>query len=194
MIDGNPGWPDLGLQWRLVEETRPTFIGLEPRVRDGVPEGRPRRRAATSTSRSVRIVGVAGSPLPVEGYRVALRAARARDVPANNGSGGTDVCTRDRPGLPAAARVRGRDRGAVPRRRRGRVRRATANEVVGELGELVIRRPMPSMPVEFWNDPDGSRYRAAYFEFYPGRLAPRRLDPVRRARQRRSSPAAPTRR
>ena len=42
------------------------------------------------------------------------------------------------------------------------------NPVVGELGELVIRKPMPSMPVQFWNDPDGSRYRAAYFEHYPG--------------------------
>jgi len=42
------------------------------------------------------------------------------------------------------------------------------NEVVGELGELVIRQPMPSMPVGFWNDADGSRYRAAYFDQYPG--------------------------
>ena len=42
------------------------------------------------------------------------------------------------------------------------------NPIVGELGELVIRQPMPSMPVGFWNDPDGSRYRASYFEFYPG--------------------------
>ena len=45
---------------------------------------------------------------------------------------------------------------------------ADGNEVVGELGELVIRSPMPSMPVKFWNDEDGSRYRAAYFEHYPG--------------------------
>ena len=45
---------------------------------------------------------------------------------------------------------------------------ADGNPVVGELGELVIRKPMPSMPVQFWNDPDGSRYRAAYFEHYPG--------------------------
>ena len=42
------------------------------------------------------------------------------------------------------------------------------NEVVGELGELVIREPMPSMPVRFWNDPDGERYRSAYFDVYPG--------------------------
>ena len=40
--------------------------------------------------------------------------------------------------------------------------------MVGQLGELVIREPMPSMPVRFWNDPDGSRYRAAYFDEYPG--------------------------
>ena len=54
----------------------------------------------------------------------------------------------------------------------------TASELVDEVGELVITEPMPSMPVSFWNDPDGSRLREAYFEDYPGRLAPRRLGPA----------------
>ena len=100
----------------------------------------------------------------------------------NVGSGGTDVCTgivQGDPLLPVyageiAGRCLGVDVAAFD---------PDGNEVVGELGELVIRQPMPSMPVGFWNDPDGSRYRAAYFDALPGRLAPRRLDHVHRARQ-----------
>ena len=56
--------------------------------------------------------------------------------------------------------------------------------LIGEVGELVITEPMPSMPLFFWNDPDGERYRESYFETYPGRLAPRRLDQDQRARRR----------
>jgi acetoacetyl-CoA synthetase len=85
----------------------------------------------------------------------------------NVGSGGTDVCTgivQGYPLLPVYAGEMSAPCLAVD---------AVAfdldgNEVVGELGELVIRRPMPSMPVKFWNDPDGARYRASYFEFFPG--------------------------
>ena len=85
----------------------------------------------------------------------------------NVGSGGTDVCTGIVQGYPLlpvwagemSAPCLGVDAVAYD---------LDGNEVVGELGELVIRRPMPSMPVKFWNDPDGSRLRAAYFEHYPG--------------------------
>ena len=54
--------------------------------------------------------------------------------------------------------------------------------MIDEVGELVLTAPLPSMPVSFWNDPDGERLREAYFEMYPGRLAPRRLDPHHAAR------------
>ena len=85
----------------------------------------------------------------------------------NLGSGGTDICTgivQGNPLLPVyAGEMSGRclavDAVAYD---------LDAKPVVGELGELVIRKPMPSMPVGFWNDPDRSRYRAAYFEHYPG--------------------------
>jgi acetoacetyl-CoA synthetase len=85
----------------------------------------------------------------------------------NNGSGGTDVCTGIVQGSPMQPVYRGEIAGRC-------LAVDTAafdfdgNEVVGELGELVIRAPMPSMPVGFWNDPDGRRYRAAYFEQYRG--------------------------
>jgi len=165
MIDGNPGWPDLGYQWRLVEETRSTFFGLSPAFtmacrKDGLTPGRDLDLS------SVRIVCAAGSPLPMEGYAW-LYEQFGRDMFLNNGSGGTDVCTGIVQGYPVlpvyagkmSAPCLGVDAVAFDE---------DGKEVVNELGELVIRRPMPSMPVKFWNDPDGARYRASYFEFYPG--------------------------
>jgi acetoacetyl-CoA synthetase len=110
------------------------------------------------------VIGAAGSPLPVEGYEWI-----GEQVPGallNVGSGGTDICTGMLQGCPLlpvyageiAGRCLGVDTAAFDEH---------GNVVVGELGELVIRRPMPSMPVAFWND-DGSRYRASYFDMYPG--------------------------
>jgi acetoacetyl-CoA synthetase len=165
MIDGNPGWPDLGYQWRLVAETRSTFFGLSPAFtmacrKDGLAPGRDLDLS------SVRIVCAAGSPLPMEGYSW-LYEQFGRDMFLNNGSGGTDVCTGIVQGYPVLPVYAGKMSApclavdAVAFDENG-------DEVVNELGELVIRRPMPSMPVKFWNDPDGARYRASYFEFYPG--------------------------
>ena len=89
------------------------------------------------------------------------------DVLLNVGSGGTDVCCGVVQGGPLQPVYRGEISGRClavdsaafdPR----------GNEVVGELGELVIRQPMPSMPVRFWGDDDGERYRSTYFDEYPG--------------------------
>ena len=165
MIDGNPAHPDLSFQWRLVEQTRSTFFGLSPAFTMAC------RKAGLTPGRdldlsSVRTVCEAGSPLPLEGYAW-LYEQFGREMFLNVGSGGTDVCTGIVQGYPLlpvwagemSAPCLGVDAVAYD---------ADGNEVVGELGELVIRRPMPSMPVKFWNDPDGSRLRAAYFEHYPG--------------------------
>jgi acetoacetyl-CoA synthetase len=165
MIDGNPGWPDLGFQWRLVEETRSTFFGISPAFtmacrKDGITPGRDLDLS------SVREVCAAGSPLPMEGYTW-LYEQFGPELFLNNGSGGTDVCTGIVQGFPLLPVWAGKMSAPCP----GVDAVAfdlDGNEVVGELGELVIRRPMPSMPVMFWNDPDGERYRAAYFDFYPG--------------------------
>jgi acetoacetyl-CoA synthetase len=115
---------------------------------------------------SVRMVCEAGSPLPLEGYEW-LYEQFGPDVIVNVGSGGTDVCTGIVQGIPLlpvyagemSTRMPGADVDAFA---------PDGTPVVGELGELVLKQPMPSMPVSFWNDPDGSRYRQAYFEHYPG--------------------------
>jgi acetoacetyl-CoA synthetase len=165
MIDGNPGHPDLSFQWRLVEETRATMFGLSPAFTMACRKEQlePGRRFDLS---SLRTVGAAGSPMPVEGYDWIYEQV-APDVLLNVGSGGTDICTGLLQGCPMlpvyageiAGRCLGVDTAALD---------VHGTPVVGELGELVIRRPMPSMPVRFWNDPDGSRYRSAYFETFPG--------------------------
>ena len=165
MIDGNPAYPDLSFQWRVIEETRPTFFGLSPAFtmacrKEGLEPGR------LFDLSSVRMVCEAGSPLPLEGYEW-LYEQFGPDVNVNVGSGGTDVCTGIVQGIPLlpvyagemSARMPGVDVDAFG---------PDGKPVVGELGELVIKQPMPSMPVGFWNDPDGSRYREAYFEFFPG--------------------------
>jgi acetoacetyl-CoA synthetase len=165
MLDGNPAWPDLAHQWRVAEETRPTMMGVAPPLlmacrKEGVE---PARQFDLS---SLRQVGAAGSPLPVEGYRWFYEQF-GPDVLLNVGSGGTDVCTGIVQGGPLQPVYAGEITGpclAVD----VAAYDPAGRPVVGELGELVIRRPMPSMPVGFWNDPDGERYRAAYFEDFPG--------------------------
>ena len=165
MLDGNPGYPDLGNQWRLAEEARPTLMGISPAFalacrKQGVEPG---RRYDLSSLRSLT---VAGSPLPVDGFEWIYEQVDP-SVLLINGSGGTDMCTGIVQGCPLlpvyageiAGRCLGADVAAFDEH---------GQEVVGELGELVIRQPMPSMAVRFWNDPGDERYRAAYFDQYPG--------------------------
>jgi len=165
MLDGNPMYPDLGGQWRLGEELRPTFMGAVPAMLIACRKaGLPLREDFDLSS--IRQFCAAGSPLPAEGYDW-IYEQLGPDVLLNVGSGGTDVCTGIVQGSPLQPVYRGEIAGCCLA-----VDVAAYDEqaqpVVGELGELVIRSPMPSMPVGFWGDPDGSRYRAAYFEFFPG--------------------------
>jgi acetoacetyl-CoA synthetase len=114
----------------------------------------------------VRGIGSTGSPLPPEGFRYVYDAI-SPSVHLQSVSGGTDVCT----AFVGASPLVPVWEGEISCRHLGCAVEAFGPDgrpVVGEQGELVITRPMPSMPVAFWNDPDGSRYRAAYFEDFPG--------------------------
>lgn len=165
MIDGNPLHPDLMAQWRLAEQTRATLVGVSPGYvmacrKDGLEPWRELDLSA------VRQIGCAGSPLPVEGFAW-LQNGFGPSVLLNVGSGGTDVCT----GMVQASPLQPVWAGEMSGASLGAACAAYDlgnRPVVGELGELVLTAPMPSMPVGFWNDPDGSRYRAAYFEDIPG--------------------------
>ncbi|TXL60654.1 acetoacetate--CoA ligase [Aeromicrobium terrae] len=165
MFDGNPGHPDLSMLWHLADELDVTYFGTSaPFLLQCRKEGlRPRDVADLS---SLRAVGSTGAPLPAEGFRWVYDAV-GDDLQLGSVSGGTDVCSAfvgAAPTVPVYA-------GEISCRALGCAVDAfddTGRSVVGETGELVITRPMPSMPVSFWGDADGSRYRESYFEEYPG--------------------------
>jgi acetoacetyl-CoA synthetase len=165
LIDGNPVYPDLTEQWRLVEETGATLMGASPGYVMAC------RKAGLEPARQfdlsrVRQVGVAGAPLPLEGYAW-ITEQLGNDVLLNVGSGGTDVCTGILSGSPLQPVYAGEMAGPML----GVAACAfdpDGHQILDELGELVITAPMPSMPVGFWGDGDGSRYAASYFEMFPG--------------------------
>lgn len=165
LIDGNPLFPDLDAQWRIAAESKATLMGASPGYLMACRRAGLDPAGAYDLS-SLRQIGAAGSPLPPEGYRW-VHEQFGDQVLLNVGSGGTDVCggiVQGGPWQPVwAGEISGPALGVA-----AAAFDDEGKEVVGELGELVITVPMPSMPVGFWGDDDGSRYRAAYFGTYPG--------------------------
>ena len=130
----------------------------------------------------MKAVGSTGSPLSPEGFRWVYEHVGA-DTWLFSTSGGTDLCTAFVGGMPLEPVYEGE----LQARALGAAIESwdpDGKPLIGEVGELVMTEPMPSMPIYFWGDEDGSRYREAYFDTYPGRLAPRRLDRDHRARHR----------
>jgi acetoacetyl-CoA synthetase len=164
-VDGNPAHPDLGWLWRVAAESGTTYFGTSaPFLLACRKAGlEPKKLADLS---ALRGVGSTGAPLPPEGFEWVYSAV-SDDVLLASASGGTDVCTAFVGGVPLlpvrAGEIACRALGA-----RVEAYAADGTPVVGELGELVITAPMPSMPVGFWGDTDGSRYADAYFGTYPG--------------------------
>ena len=165
LYDGNPGYPDMGVLWDLAERTGMTCFGTSAAyiaacMKDGVEPGDGR-----DLSR-LRSVGSTGSPLSPEGFDWVYEHV-GEDTWLFSTSGGTDVCTAFVGGVPILPVYRGELQG----RALGAKVEAfdeDGKSVIDQVGELVITEPMPSMPVFFWGDDDGSRYRSSYFEMYPG--------------------------
>jgi acetoacetyl-CoA synthetase len=165
LYDGAPNEPDLMALWRMAAEEGVTFFGTSASFlmacrKDGLRPG------ADADLGSLRGIGSTGSPLPAEGFRWVYEAFDP-SVQLQSVSGGTDVCT----AFVGASPLVPVWEGEISCRHLGCAVEAFSPDgrpLVGEQGELVITEPMPSMPVAFWNDPDGARYRAAYFEDFPG--------------------------
>ncbi|MGH3648730.1 MAG: acetoacetate--CoA ligase [Micromonosporaceae bacterium] len=165
MFDGDPAKPDLGALWRLAGESGMTYFGtsapylLACRKAGLVP-------SEVASLDAVRGVGSTGAPLPPEGFSWVYENVGA-ELLLMSFSGGTDLCTGFVGGAPLlpvyAGEISGRCLGA-----KVEAYSPEGKPLVGELGELVISAPMPSMPVGFWGDDDGSRYREAYFDVFPG--------------------------
>ncbi|MFF4457395.1 acetoacetate--CoA ligase [Streptomyces goshikiensis] len=165
LYDGSPGYPDTGAQWRIAERTKATLYGTSAAyvMACRKAEVHPGRDFDLS---AVKCVATTGSPLPPDGFRW-LHDEVAEDLWIASVSGGTDVCSCFAGAVPTLpvhigelqAACLGTDLQAWD---------PSGKPVVGEVGELVVTNPMPSMPIHFWNDPDGSRYRDSYFEMFPG--------------------------
>jgi acetoacetyl-CoA synthetase len=165
LFDGNPAYPDLGALWRLAEESQLTYFGTSAPFLLSCRKAGLRPADVADLSR-LRGLGSTGAPLPPEGFEWVYSAVSPELLLAS-ASGGTDVCTAFVGGVPLlpvyAGEISCRCLGA-----KVEAYGPDGRPVIGELGELVISAPMPSMPVGFWNDPDGSRLREAYFDVYPG--------------------------
>lgn len=160
---GHPMFPDADRLWRLIEDERVTYFGTSPghllaSRKAGLHPG-----TQHDLSR-LRALGSTGSPLPGDLFEW-VKAEVGGDVEVSSISGGTDVVTAfagGTTGVPATP-------GELATRYLGVALHSWSPQrrpLTGEVGEMVITAPMPSMPVEFANDPDGSRYRAAYFDHH----------------------------
>jgi acetoacetyl-CoA synthetase len=165
LYDGSATYPGTDALWRLAAEAGVTYAGT------GAPYLLACAKAGLSPARDMdlsrlRGIGSTGSPLPPEGFHWVYDQVGA-DLLLGSFSGGTDLCTGfvgPSPLLPVrAGLIAGRCLGA-----KVEAYDPDGRPVTGEVGELVITAPMPSMPVGFWNDDDGEKYRASYFDAYPG--------------------------
>ncbi|MFF1699909.1 acetoacetate--CoA ligase [Streptomyces sp. NPDC058257] len=168
LYDGSPGYPDTGAQWRIAERTKATLFGTSAAYVMACRKAdvHPARDFDLST---VKCVATTGSPLPPDGFR--WLHDEFEDTPGGlwmaSVSGGTDVCSCFAGAVPTLpvhigelqAPALGTDLQAWD---------PQGKPLIDGVGELVVTNPMPSMPIHFWNDPDGSRYHDSYFDTYPG--------------------------
>ena len=165
LYDGSPGHPDLLTLWRVAQRHRVSVMGVSAAFvtachKAGIAPGRELDLSALKT------IGSTGSPLDDNGFDWLLDDV-GRTVQIVSFSGGTDLCT----GIVGGAPTVPVWKGEISCRALGaRVQSYSPDgeSLLDQVGELVITAPMPSMPVFFWGDEDGSRLREAYFEMYPG--------------------------
>jgi acetoacetyl-CoA synthetase len=165
LYDGNPGFPTLDRLWQLAEDAGVTTFGTSASYIAACMKADLAPGAAHDLSH-LHAVGSTGSPLAPEGFEWVYRHLGA-DTWLFSTSGGTDVCSAFVGGVPTLPVYKGE----LQARSLGAKVEAFDHDgraVVGEVGELVLTAPLPSMPLFLWNDPDGSRYHDAYFDMFPG--------------------------
>ncbi len=163
--EGSPGYPDLNRLWRLIESSSMVVFGTSPKFLTTCEKNGIMPAVEFDMSR-LRCMLSTGSPLTVENFQWVYRNVK-RNLQLSSISGGTDIIScfmLGNPMLPVRAgeiQCLGLGMDVVAFDDDGEA-------VTGAKGELVCRSPFPSQPVGFWNDEDGSRYRAAYFDHFPG--------------------------
>jgi acetoacetyl-CoA synthetase len=165
LYDGNPAYPEPDALWKIASETGASLFGASPTYVQMLDQAGviPKDRFDLS---ALREVVLAGSPVSAECMAWFHRNVK-QDLWLAPGSGGTDVCTGFCGGIPTlpvyAGEIQARHLGVD-----AQAYNDAGEPVIDEVGELVIRQPMPSMPVYFWNDEGNARYRQSYFDEFPG--------------------------
>lgn len=164
LFDGNPGYPNLDSLWQFAEESEMSVFGTSASfllscMNNKISPGK-------YDLSKLKTIGSTGSPLPPEGFAWVYSNVK-KDIWLASVSGGTDICSAFVGGAPIlpvhAGEIQCRELGA-----KVEAFDEAGSSVINEVGELVLTEPLPSMPLFFWNDPDGERYRSSYFDLYPG--------------------------
>ncbi len=164
LYDGNPNYPDLGAMWKIIQDEKVTMFGASASYINFI-RSQGLKPGKDYDLSSLKEIWQTGSPLLPEGFEYVYREVKA-DLHFNSSAGGTDIngcfCTGS-PTLPVYAgqlqspalgmKIKAYDEKGKP--------------VYDQQGELVCEAPAPCMPLYFWNDPDGKKYKEAYFEVYP---------------------------
>ncbi len=165
LFDGDPSHPDLNRLWSFAHENGTTYFGTSAPFIQGCMKAALRPNESFDLSR-IRGIGSTGAPLPPEGFFWVYENI-SDNLLLGSFSGGTDVCTGfvgPSPILPVRA-------GEIQCRCLGAKVEAfdeNGNSVINKVGELVLTEPLVSMPLFLWNDEDGTRLRASYYEMYEG--------------------------
>ena len=165
LFDGSPFHPGPEILWQIAQEERIAVFGTSAKYIDAIKKSGLKPRESFDLS-SVRAILSTGSPLLPESFEFVYEDVK-RDVQLSSISGGTDICSCFVLGNPAGPVYEGE----IQMRGLGlavEVWDEDGHPIQGQKGELVCTKPFPSMPVMFWNDPDGSRYRNSYFARFPG--------------------------
>jgi acetoacetyl-CoA synthetase len=164
LYDGNPAYPDMNTLWKFIEEAEINHFGISAGFI--IASIKAQVKPSLFDLSSLCSIGSTGSPLPPEGFKWIYEEV-SKDVWLTSMSGGTDVCSAFVGGNPLLPVYEGE----IQCRALGCSLFAfdeDGNAATQQVGEMVITKPMPSMPVYFWNDPDFKRYHESYFEMYPG--------------------------
>jgi len=165
LYDGSPSYPNIKALWKKIEEEKITIFGTSPKFLTTCQKSNLIPKEEFDLS-SLKTILSTGSPLSEENFEWVYSQVK-EDVQLSSISGGTDIIScfmLGNPILPVYS-------GEIQCRGLGMKVEAfneNGNSIIEEKGELVCTKPFPSMPVYFWNDPDGNKYKSAYFNYYPG--------------------------
>lgn len=163
LFDGNPNYPDWGAMWKLAEEEKLTMLGCSATYINYLRStgAKPSDRFDLST---LREISQTGSPLSEDGFDWVYNNVK-QNLHLNSISGGTDINGCFAGGVPIQPVYAG-ELQAPGLGMKINVYDENGNPLVDKLGELVCEMPTPSMPLYFWDDAQGTKYRDAYFEYY----------------------------